>query len=207
MLSPVFHINQDNCFLYTIDNFLPEEYAEFLFNESIKLPLEHNPTVKTGVCHRNVGLFSDTVPYYQFSGQKTMSKKCPEFLNQLLKSLNLSFEKTLQKYNIKTGFNAMLINDYVTGEDYIGSHADSEKDVNGVIILALTTSGHRKFRIRRIDGNKINGENFYDVITQPGQLLVMEGDFQKMYKHEVPIEKTCKDPHRLSITVRCHNFE
>jgi alkylated DNA repair dioxygenase AlkB len=47
-------------------------------------------------------------------------------------------------------------------------------------------------------------KGFVDVQTRHGQLLVMEGDFQKEYTHEIPVQKKVKIP-RLSLTARYHS--
>ena len=88
-------------------------------------------------------------------------------------------------------------------------HADSEKQLKQSLILALSVfkdpEGTRKFRIRRENKEKIDGKNFKDIITTHGQLVVMGGDFQKWFKHEVPVEKSNKKAYRISFTIRSHS--
>jgi len=59
--------------------------------------------------------------------------------------------------------------------------------------------GIRKFRIRDKSTKKI----VLDYDHQPGTLLVMSGEFQKQFTHEIPIQKKIKDE-RISITFRHH---
>jgi alkylated DNA repair dioxygenase AlkB len=207
MQAQVYHIKLEDAYLYTIDNFLSPEEATNLFNQSESLSLVHRPKVRTGYANRDVGFYSKTVPYYKFSGQKYRTMGCPDFIWQLLEKVNKHFEKELLAYKFK--LNADLINRYTDGSDYISLHSDNEKQLQQELILAISTfkvvDGTRKFRIRRIDGEKIEGKNFKDIISCHGQLLVMGGNFQKIFTHEVPVEKSNKKAHRISHTIRCHS--
>lgn len=190
-MSIKFHINEDGCYLYTIDDFITKEYADELFKLCQSLDLVTEPKV-------------NTVKGYYFSGQLTESKSPPVFLSDLLDKVNKSFKEVLEA--IKTGLvlNAILVNEYRDGTDYIGSHSDNEKGLNNLLVACISLGASRKFRIRRKDESQINGENFLDIPTKHGQLLVMGGDFQRKFKHEVPPEKKLSDGHRISLTFRCH---
>ena len=59
--------------------------------------------------------------------------------------------------------------------------------------------GIRKFRIR----NKDTKEIVLDFDHNPCTLLVMQGEFQREFTHEIPIQKRVKDE-RISITFRHH---
>ena len=207
MSEPVFHINEDGAYLYTIDNYIPLDYSNHLFVEGDKLPLVHRPKVRTGYSNRDVGFFSKTVPYYKFSGQKTKTQGCPEFIDNFINIVNKSFEKVLGEMGFK--LNASLVNRYVDGTNYIASHSDTETQLKQQLILAMSVfkdiTGTRKFRIRKVDGSKIRGANFLDIITKHGQLLVMGGKFQEIYKHEIPVEKLNKKAYRISYTIRSHS--
>jgi alkylated DNA repair dioxygenase AlkB len=203
-MSAKFYINQEASYLYVIDDFISKSYADDLLKSCGSLDLVTEPKVKTGTCHRRVGFFSDKVKGYYFSGQLTASKPPPSFLTQLLDTVNKSFKEVLEA--IKTGLtlNAILVNEYRDGTDYIGSHSDNEKGLNNLLVACISLGASRKFRIRRKDGAMPSGESFLDIPTKHGQLLVMGGDFQKLYKHEVPSEKKLEDGHRISLTFRCH---
>ena len=202
-----FHIKEGDAYLYTIDNFVAPEYADYLFNEGDKLPLIHNPPNRMGISHRDVGFYSNTVPYYKFAGQKARSTKTPEFLNSLLDVINKTFEASLSQLAFK--LNAILVNRYTSGEDNIDKHSDSEKQLKQQLILALSLfkekDGNRIFRIRRKDKGKIDGKNYMDIATKHVQLLVMGGNFQELFTHEVPVEKRNKKAYRISYTIRSHS--
>ena len=115
-------------------------------------------------------------------------------------------------------FNQFLVNWYQDGENYIGSHADDEKQLipnSPIVSITLCMGGTfdesgnfnlgnnlipRKFRIR--DKNK---KIFEDVETTNGLVLVMGGKFQKEFKHEIVKiagKKASLTGPRISITLR-----
>ena len=76
-------------------------------------------------------------------------------------------------------FNGILVNDYRDGNDNIGAHSDNEKGLNQGLILAISLGSSRKFRIRYKNGNKFGNENYMDVQTKHGQLLVIRSRCQR----------------------------
>jgi len=101
-------------------------------------------------------------------------------------------------------FNEILVNWYLP-EHYIGSHADDEGQLvkgSPIVTITLCEAGElRKFRIRDKTTKKI----VKDVLTPNGLVLIMGGNFQKEFKHEVVkvtganAEKAAR---RISITLR-----
>jgi len=100
-------------------------------------------------------------------------------------------------------FNQMLVNWYQDGSHYIGKHSDDERQlVKGAPILSVSLGATRKFRIRKKKTNKI----FTDILMPDGTVLVMGGNFQKEFTHEVPKiggKKGKKVGPRINITFRC----
>jgi alkylated DNA repair dioxygenase AlkB len=97
-------------------------------------------------------------------------------------------------------FNGLLINWYEGGENYIGSHADDEKQLvenSPIITITLSLPGEpRIFRLRNKEKKIVK-----DIETPNGIVLTMGGSFQKEFKHE--IVKTAKlVGSRISITIR-----
>ena len=156
--------------------------------------LDVNPEIKIfgKICHqrRSVGLFSNESIGYQYSNQLSESKPMTESLVELLEIVNIIYH---------TNFNGILINKYLNGNDYISAHSDSESncDVNGVV--AISYGSTRKFRIRDKKTKTIVG----DFPLNHAEMLIMGGDFQKEFTHEIPIEKKIKEP-RISFTFRKH---
>ena len=194
-------IDEDNSWLIKVDNFLGKADSDTLFEYCKKLDLIVEPRVKTGVCHRCVGFYSYTSIGYKFSGQIMKSKPLPQKLKEIQEKVG-NYCKT--NLNTNTVGNSTLINYYRDGTDYIGVHSDSEADLYKHLICAISLGGSRKFRIKRKNGVQFDGKNFMDVITGHGQLIIMAGDFQDHFTHEVPAGKTTDNPERVSLTFRHH---
>ena len=193
------HIKTVSSHLYSVDNYFPGDYSNILYEKCKKLKLIVEPKMKLGTAHRCMNFYSNESKYYEFSNQKMLSEPIPDFLLQFLNAVNVS---------LSTKFNGLLVNYYRDGTDSTGSHADNEKGLfNGMVVgyTLMNKGGTRKFRVRDFNGAPVfNGKLFKDLITKHNQLYVMGGDFQKEFKHEVPVEKTNKNAERISITLRYH---
>jgi alkylated DNA repair dioxygenase AlkB len=141
---------------------------------------------------RNVGFFSDTSIGYKYSTTMMHSKPLTDGLKEMLKTVNELFPDA--------NFNGILINTYQDGNDNIGKHSDNEKDLSPVGVVAISYGAVRKFRIR-----DKNGKIVLDVPTISGSIMWMQGDFQKHFTHEIPVEKKIKTS-RTSFTFRSHNI-
>lgn len=109
----------------------------------------------------------------------------------------LDFAK--QKYP-EFDFNGVLVNLYKDFTDYIGWHADDERDlIPGAPILSFSFGSSRDFKIRR----KIQkeAEAVRTVKTLHNFLIVMGGDMQKEYEHSV-LKSAKVGGWRINVTVR-----
>jgi alkylated DNA repair dioxygenase AlkB len=118
------------------------------------------------------------------------SKPLSKSMSQLLLIVN-----TL----IGTEFNGILVNKYMDGNDYISAHSDDETGLDSVGVVSISYGAERLFRIRDKETKKI----VYDEITTHCSILHMGSNFQKLYTHEIPIQKKIKDS-RISFTFRKH---
>ena len=112
---------------------------------------------------------------YIFSGQKLgdYGRKIPSYIKKLLKFTN---------NNEDIPYNQVLINWYENGHHYIGRHSDDETQlISGSSIFSLSIGAERKFRIRDKKTKKI----VKDIILKNGQVVVMCGDMQKEFTHEI----------------------
>lgn len=100
-------------------------------------------------------------------------------------------------------FNQMLVNWYQNGHHYIGAHSDDETFMKpDTPIVSISLGASRKFRIREKKTNMI----VKDIMMSHGMILVMGGNFQKEFKHEVPKiggKKGEVTGRRINITFRC----
>ena len=98
-------------------------------------------------------------------------------------------------------FNQILINWYESGEHYISKHTDDEKQiVPNSPILSISLGSTRTFRIRKIK----NKEIILDLPMPDQSYVIMGGEIQKHYTHEVPKTVSKKTPvgQRINITFR-----
>ena len=146
------------------------------------------------VCNqnRNIGFYSNTSIGYYYSNKLLRSIPLTSNLVKLLDYINTQFN---------SDFNGILINEYINGTDYIGAHSDDETNLGSVGVVALSYGVTRNFRIRNKNTKKIVA----NVDTKDDEILVMDGDFQKEFTHEIPIQKKIKGI-RYSFTFRKHTI-
>lgn len=100
-------------------------------------------------------------------------------------------------------WNGALVNFYETGQQYIGKHSDDERDlVQGSPIWSFSFSngsGNADERIFRIRSKTTNFKQ--DFITYNNSIIVMCGNFQKTYTHEI-VKTTKNVARRINVTIR-----
>ncbi len=103
----------------------------------------------------------------------------------------------------KTGlaFNAVLANWYRHGADRMGWHTDRERELGPTAddrqIASLSLGGRRRFLLRNEGTREV-----HEFVLGRGDLLVMRGATQEMYKHSIP--KTTKEiAPRMNLSFRC----
>lgn len=195
MDSPiVVHLDTGRSKLWTVENFT-EDFYEIYLKE---LPLAEKPEIIIcgKVCHqqRDVDFFSDVSIGYRYSGNIRPARPLSDspLFAPLLNAVNTSLD---------ADFNGLLVNRYNSGNDYIGAHSDDESALSSKKMVASIAYGPgiRTFRIR----DKMSKKIVLDLQHQPGMLLVMEGEFQSEFTHEIPQQKRILEP-RVSITFRSH---
>jgi alkylated DNA repair dioxygenase AlkB len=167
--------------------------ADALLAECLKLPLEAHPKCimygKECSMPRSVGFFSDESGGYSYARQKSVAQPLTAGLRKLLEETNA---------RLGTTFNGILVNHYKDGNETIGAHSDDEKELSNGVVACISLGASRIFRVRqKIGGGKT------DILTAHGQLLVMNGAFQKEFTHELPMQKKIYGP-RISLTFRYH---
>jgi alkylated DNA repair dioxygenase AlkB len=107
--------------------------------------------------------------------------------------------KTQIETACNTPFNSVLLNLYRDGADSMGWHSDDEPELGErPVIASLSLGAMRRFRLRHrrrkdLDPVAIDLEN--------GSLLIMEGDTQRFWKHQVPKTRRAVAP-RINLTFR-----
>lgn len=95
-------------------------------------------------------------------------------------------------------FSSVLLNRYRDGQDYVGWHADDEKELGkNPVIGSVNFGATRRFQLRRNDDHK---EKF-EVELKHGTYLVMQGTTQHFWQHQVP-KTAAKIGERVNLTFR-----
>jgi len=190
-------IETGNSKLLKFSQFLTNSELEELTEPCLNLPLIERPEIKIygKICRqqRNVGFFAKPgVAGYKYSGQQTNVVNIDDFpfLRRLMDSVNTE---------LNSNFNGILVNLYENGERYISPHSDDENGLAPVGVASIAFGAVRTFRIRYKHSKQI----VKDVQHYPGDLLVMTGNFQKEFTHEIPVQKKVTLP-RVSLTFRLH---
>ena len=94
-------------------------------------------------------------------------------------------------------FNSALLNLYRTGSDGMGWHADDEPELGAhPMIASISLGATRRFELKPIPKGESVG-----LALEHGSLLVMSGDTQHCWKHQVPKDPTVRAP-RVNVTFR-----
>jgi alkylated DNA repair dioxygenase AlkB len=95
-------------------------------------------------------------------------------------------------------FNSVLLNDYRNGNDSVAWHADDEPELGLNPVIASVSFGQaRRFDVRHKQNHKLK----YSVELENGSLLIMKGDLQHNWEHQVP-KSTKAINERINLTFR-----
>lgn len=175
-----------------------ENFSTDLYDKVKSLSVQHEPEIMIAgrVCRqrRDVGFFSNSSKGYAYSGTLMKSQPLDSFLQEILDDVN---------YYLETSFNGILVNVYRNGEHYLSAHSDNERglDKNRKMVAGISYGAVRTFRIRESKSRKI----VLDLQPKPGTLIIMEGEFQREFLHEIPQQKKVKEE-RISLTFRKHEY-
>lgn len=95
-------------------------------------------------------------------------------------------------------FNSCLVNLYRNGDDYVGPHADDEKELGkNPVIASVSFGASRKFLMK----HRLEKQMKHELLLHSGDLLVMKGEFQHSWTHSLPKMKKELNP-RINLTFR-----
>jgi alkylated DNA repair dioxygenase AlkB len=138
---------------------------------------------------RLTALFGETNQTYSYSNI-TMH---PEAFTKDL----LDIKSKVEKFSGET-FNTLLINLYRDGSDSNGWHADNEKELGKNPIIASVSFGEERpfhFKHRTIKDER------HKIILEHGSLLLMKGEMQHYWLHQIAKTKRHIQP-RINLTFR-----
>lgn len=105
--------------------------------------------------------------------------------------------KTLIEPVSEVKFNSVLLNLYRDGNDSISWHTDAEKELGiNPIIASVNFGAERTFQLR----HNLTQEKI-DIVLKHGSLLIMKGELQHFWKHQVPKQKKV-NKERINLTFR-----
>ncbi|MBS3823995.1 MAG: alpha-ketoglutarate-dependent dioxygenase AlkB [Wenzhouxiangellaceae bacterium] len=95
-------------------------------------------------------------------------------------------------------FNCVLLNLYRNGRDSMGWHSDDEPELGrDPVIASVSLGAERRFVLRR----KSDGRCRFELAPAHGSLILMRGDMQAHWQHQVPKTARAVGP-RVNLTFR-----
>ena len=188
--SNVIHI-QNGEYIY-VRKFFSNDQSDWYFKTLLKEVNWKQEAVnmygKTVNVPRLTAWYGDSDRPYSFSG---IALKPESWIQPLL--------EIKQQVEAKAGvvFNSVLLNLYRDGNDSISWHTDAEKELGkNPIIASVNFGATRKFQLRHDETN----ENIVLNLSH-GSLLIMQGELQHYWKHQVPKTKQVVKE-RINLTFR-----
>ena len=158
-----------------LQNLAWKEERIFLYGRWVKVP-------------RMMCWYGDEGASYHYSG---VNHKPLPWINPLL-SVKEKIELKFQ-----CSFNSVMANLYRNGSDSMGCHADDEKELGkNPVIASLSLGDERLLKFRHNKSRKV-----VDVFLAQGDLLLMTGETQHHWRHELPKTKKNK-AERINLTFR-----
>ncbi len=150
----------------------------------------------------HITLFGKTYPQPRLTALYACNDKPYTYSNITMQPLPftkpLVFIKNKIEKVCQTSFTTCLLNLYRDGQDSNGWHADDEKELGkNPIIGSISLGEERWFHLR----HKINKNLKQKILLEHGSLLIMKGETQTYWKHQIPKTKKKKAP-RINITYR-----
>jgi len=171
--------------------FTPDESEGHLARLIAEIPWEHDESVIFGkriVTKRKVAWFADGGRPYAYSGTMKHAHPWTEHL--------LSLKTVAEKISGAT-CNSCLLNLYQDGGEGMGWHSDDERSLAPCApILSMSFGAERKFSFR----HKRTRETV-SVSLENGSLLVMAGETQRHWHHQLPKTAKVSSP-RVNLTFR-----
>ncbi len=152
-----------------------------LFNRSVKTP-------------RLTAWYGDKGCYYTYSNTRFPPLPWLPILQQIRERLLAT---------IGESFNSVLLNYYRNGTDSMSWHSDDEPELGDQPIIASLSLGEsRRMLFRRKDNHK----DKHEIHLEHGSLLLMKGDTQQYWQHQIPKSQKNMGP-RINLTFRTINHE
>ncbi|EDP69453.1 2OG-Fe(II) oxygenase [Flavobacteriales bacterium ALC-1] len=187
------HFKLPNAELIYIPNFFKKQEADMFFKTiEVETNWKHDDIKVFGKTYKQprlTALFGDSNQPYGYSNIVMH----PEPFTQTLQSIKSKVENFT---NYK--FNTLLLNLYRDGSDGNGWHADNEKELGSNPVIASVSYGEARpfhFKHRTLKDQR------YKLILEHGSLLLMKGEMQHHWLHQIAKTKKLVKP-RINLTFR-----
>lgn len=173
-------------------NFLPRGESDVLLAKLLKEIKWKQEKVKMYGKMVNIprltAWYGSTDKDYTYSGIRMKPREWSETLPSIKKAVE---EKAGSE------FTSVLLNLYRNGEDAVGWHSDDERELGENPTIASVSLGtSRTFRFRHLEEKLVES-----IELTHGSLLIMKGETQAKWEHEVPRKKGILKP-RINLTFR-----
>ena len=184
---------QRRCQVTYAPAFLAKEPADALLRTlQQEAPFEREAPVVFGRARpisRASCAFGDPGVSYRYSGIDRPALPWPPLVRAVKEQLEASQQST---------FNFVLCNLYPDGEAGLGWHSDDEKDlIQNADSASISLGATRDFYVRQRETHEV----VVKVNLSHGSLLMMKGQTQRFYQHQVPKRARCDAP-RINLTFR-----
>ena len=181
--------------LYFIPDFLSAPKALRLYNQCVnEVSWKQTWITIYGKSHpvpRLVSWAGDKGVHYSYSGQKFCADGWPPGIKEVKPDI---------EGLLGVSFNSVLANYYEEGKHHMGWHSDNEPELGDQpVIASLSLGATRRFLYRAKLKSRESSSNKVDLHN--GSLLVMTGDFQKVWQHRVSPTKRPVEG-RINLTFR-----
>ncbi len=178
--------------LYYIENFLDTQLASHFFQKLYNnISWEQDEFLMYGkkiITKRKVAWYGSKAFAYTYSKNTRKAKPWTE---------ELLIIKNLLELESKDFFNSCLLNQYPEGSDGMGWHSDNEKELEPMATIAsVSLGGNRKFSFKHIQTKETVSLTLHN-----GSLLLMKGEIQNHWMHQLPKTKKIIDS-RINLTFR-----
>ena len=145
---------------------------------------------KTHPTPRLTAWYGDAHCIYKYSGHTCLPLPWTSEL--------LSIKNQLEQFASGHTFNCVLLNYYRDGRDKMGWHADDEKELGqNPVIASVSFGATRRFDFK----HKVKREEKFSLDLHSGSVLIMQGDLQHHWLHQLPAQKRIQEP-RINLTFR-----
>ncbi|KAL5637238.1 hypothetical protein ACGC1H_001028 [Rhizoctonia solani] len=198
--SDQYGLNLEGADVYYQEDFIPSEMANKWYEELNELDTWYRPTLKV---HGREVIQSRLIAAYATDPDMTVKYSGhPVILHtdypRALRAIQDQVEEQLD-----VTFNHVMLNKYEDGSVYIGKHSDTKENK---VIASVSLGAVRSFIMspkstgrNKASKSASSGTRRWDLAN--GSLVVMQGDTQENWKHEIPKQPKVTEG-RISLTFR-----